>query len=119
MSAITRREFGTLTLGTLALPLMAHAQTIGGVRFGVQTYSFRELPRTPGGDASAAIIGAMQACGLTECELWAPQIEPASAGGRGRTPDQVREAREALRTWRVTTPLSHFTAIKDAFAKGG
>ena len=38
----------------------------------------------------------MQSLGLTECELWSPQIEPAAAGGRGRTPEQVREAREAL-----------------------
>ena len=96
MTTITRREFGVLALGTLALPRLITAQTIGGVRLGVQTYSFRELPRTPGGDASAAIIGAMQSLGLTDCELWSPQIEPAAAGGRGRTPEQIREAREAL-----------------------
>ena len=119
MSPITRREFGVLALGALALPRMAAAQTVGGVRLGVQTYSFRELPRTPGGDATAAIIGAMQTCGLTECELWSPQIEPAAAGGRGATPEQRQQAREALRTWRVSTPLSHFTDIKNAFAKGG
>ena len=116
---MTRREFGTLTLGALALPALAQAQTVGGVRLGVQTYSFRELPRTPGGDQTASIIDAMKACGLTECELWAPQIEPAAAGGRGRTPEQVREAREALRAWRVSTPLSHFSGIKDAFGKIG
>ena len=114
---ITRREFGALTLGALALPHMASAQTVGGVRLGVQTYSFRDLPRTPGGDATAAIIGAMQSLGLTDCELWSPQIEPASTGGRGRTPEQIRESREALRTWRVSTPLDHFRGIKDAFGK--
>jgi len=116
---MTRREFGTMTLGALALPALARAQTVGGVRLGVQTYSFRELPRTPGGDASAAIIGAMQSLGLTDCELWSPQIEPAAAGGRGRTPEQIRESREALRTWRVSTPLDHFRGIKNAFAKAG
>ena len=119
MTTITRREFGALTLGAIALPRFATAQTVGGVRLGVQTYSFRELPRTPGGDQTAAIVSAMQTCGLKECELWSPQIEPAAAGGRGRTPEQVREAREALRTWRVTTPLDHFRGIKDAFAKTG
>lgn len=119
MSSMTRRDFGVLTLGALTLPRLSAAQTVGGVRLGVQTYSFRELPRTPGGDATAAIIGAMQTCGLTDCELWAPQIEPAAAGGRGRTPGQVREAREALRTWRVSTSLDHFRGIKDAFAKAG
>jgi sugar phosphate isomerase/epimerase len=119
MTTMTRREFGTLTLGALALPRLTAAQTVGGVRLGVQTYSFREMPRTPGGDASAAIIGAMRSLGLTDCELWAPQIEPAAAGARGRAPEQIREAREALRTWRVTTPLDHFRRIKDAFAAGG
>ena len=119
MTTMTRREFGVLALGALALPRLTAAQTVGGVRLGVQTYSFRELPRTPGGDASAAIIGAMQSLGLTECELWSPQIEPAAAGGRGRTPEQVREAREALRTWRIQTPLDHFRGIQNAFAKAG
>jgi sugar phosphate isomerase/epimerase len=119
MSTFTRREFGALTLGALALPRLAFAQNVGGVRLGVQTYSFRELPRTPGGDQTAGIIDAMKACGLTECELWSPQIEPAAAGGRGRTPEQVREAREALRTWRVSTPLEHFRGIKEAFGTIG
>lgn len=119
MSPMTRREFGALTLGALALPRLATAQTVGGVRLGVQTYSFRELPRTPGGDATAAIIGAMQTLGLTDCELWSPQIEPAATGGRGATPEQRQQAREALRAWRVSTPLSHFTGIKNAFARAG
>ena len=119
MATMTRREFGALALGALALPRLAAAQTVGGVRLGVQTYSFRELARTPGGDQTAAIIDAMRACGLTDCELWSPQIEPAAAGGRGRTPEQAREAREALRTWRVSTPLDHFRGVKDAFAKAG
>jgi sugar phosphate isomerase/epimerase len=119
MTTVTRRQFGALTIGGLAMPRLAAAQTVGGVRLGVQTYSFRELPRTPGGDASAAIVSAMQSLGLTDCELWAPQIEPAAAGGRGRTPDQVREARESLRAWRTQTPLEHFRRIKDAFAAGG
>jgi sugar phosphate isomerase/epimerase len=119
MSTFTRREFGALTLSALALPRLAFAQNVGGVRLGVQTYSFRELPRTPGGDQTAGIIDAMKACGLTECELWSPQIEPAAAGGRGRTPEQVREAREALRTWRVSTPLEHFRGIKEAFGTIG
>jgi hypothetical protein len=40
----------------------------------------------------------MKECGLTECELWAPQIEPLSPFGRGRpTPEQAQQAREALR----------------------
>jgi len=115
---ITRREFGTLTVGALALPALVGAQTVGGVKIGVQSYSFRELPRPAGGDATAAIIAAMKTCGLTDCELWSPQIEPAAAGGR-RSPDELRQAREALRAWRTSTPLQHFESTRQAFAKEG
>jgi sugar phosphate isomerase/epimerase len=115
----TRREFGLLTLSSLALPSLGFAQNVGGVQLGVQTYSFRGLPRTPGGDQSDAIIAAMKECGLTECELWSPMIEPASTAGRGATPDQVRQAREDLRSWRVQTPLSHFQGLRKKFESAG
>jgi sugar phosphate isomerase/epimerase len=116
---ITRRQFGALSLGALITPALARAQTVGGVRIGVQTYSFRELPRAPGGDATLSIIDAMKACGLTECELWSPQIEPAAGGGRGRSPEEIRQAREALRNWRINQPIEHFNGIRQAFATAG
>jgi len=123
MTTITRREFGALTLSALALPRVAVAQTVGGVRLGVQTYSFRELPRTPGGDQTAGIISAMQTCGLTECELWAEELEPPRVRPvRNPTPEQqqqLRENREALRTFRVQTPIDHFRRIGDAFRAAG
>lgn len=115
----TRREFGTLALSGLALPSLGFAQNVGGVQLGVQTYSFRQLPRTPGGDQTDAIITAMKECGLTECELWSPMIEPASTAGRGATPEQVRQAREDLRRWRVDTPLSHFQGLRQKFQSAG
>jgi len=69
---ITRREFGKVTIASLAFPRVAAAaieSRVSGVRVGVQTYSFRELPRPAGGDAVDAIIAAMTACGLGECEV--------------------------------------------------
>ena len=123
MSTLTRREFGAVTLAALALPRAAFAQTVGGVRLGVQTYSFRDLPRTPGGDQTASIIDAMKTCGLTECELWADEIEPARLRfGRNPTPEQqqqLRENRDAIRKFRVQTPIEHFRNIGDAFRKSG
>ena len=53
VSAVTRREFGKLTLASLAFPRLAAAaidSRIAGVRVGAQTYSFRELPRPAGAD---------------------------------------------------------------------
>lgn len=116
----TRREFGLLTLSSLALPALGHAQTVNGVRLGVQTYSLRELPRPAGGDMVEPLITGMSECGFTECELWAPQIEPVSPFGRGRgTPEQNQKAREDLRRWRIETPISHFQAIRKKFDSAG
>ena len=116
----TRREFGRIALSTLAMPALARAQTVGGVRLGVQTYSFRELPRPAGSDFVEPLITAMRECGLTECELWAPQIEPPNPFGRGRpAPDEAQKAREELRTWRLKTPLDHFQQIGKKFKAAG
>jgi sugar phosphate isomerase/epimerase len=108
---LTRREFGGLALGgMLAGPRIAGVgadATIAGVRVGVQTYSFRDLPRTSDGDAVGPIIDAMTACGFAECELYAPQIEP----------DDL--SRERLRAWRVGTPLDYFHGIKRRFDAAG
>ena len=106
----SRREFGKFTLAALALPrtLMAAVDSkVKSVRFGVQTYSFRDLPRPEGGDAVDVIIQAMTACGLGECELWSPQLEPA------------KKTREDLRAWRLTTPLDHFAGIRKKFDAAG
>jgi len=117
---LTRREFGALALSTVALPSILRAQTVAGVRLGVQTYSFRDLMRPQGGDMVDVIIAAMKECGLTECELWAPQIEPASTFGRGRpTPEQAQQTRDTVKTWRLETTLDHFRAIRKKFESAG
>ncbi len=119
----TRREFGMLTLAGLARlkpDTTGFDATVNGVRVGVQTYSFRDLPRTPGGDAVDTVVKAMTECGLTECELFAPQVEPKFDSGRGggSSPD-AQKAREDLRKWRLETPLDHFRAVKKKFDAAG
>ena len=121
----TRREFGKLTLAGLALPraLAAADPTVNGVRLGVQTYSFRELPRAAGSDAVDSVIKAMTDCGLSECELFAPQVEPQFSAGRGQrggppSPEAVK-AREDLRKWRLETPLDHFKEVGRKFKAAG
>src|SRR5690349_9673058 len=125
---ITRREFGKLTLAGLALPAFAKSAAaadsrVAGVRLGVQTYSFRDLPRTPDGDAVDTVIRAMKECELVECELFAPQVEPQFSAGRGQrgappSPEAVK-AREDLRKWRLETPLDHFRDVKKKFDAAG
>ena len=118
---LTRREFGTLALAPFAIPRLAAAQTVKNVRLGVQTYSFRDLPRTPGRDHVDTIIAAMKACGLTECELFAPQVEPQTARGEGgaAASSAATRARDELRKWRLETPLTHFKTIGAKFRDAG
>jgi sugar phosphate isomerase/epimerase len=120
----SRREFGKLTLAALALPrtlMSAVDSKVKGVRFGVQTYSFRDLPRPDGGDAVDVIIRAMTASGLGECELWSPMLEPRFGGSARLTPGspEAVKAREDQRAWRLKTPIDHFTGIRKKFHAAG
>jgi sugar phosphate isomerase/epimerase len=118
----TRREFGQLTLAAFALPLVD--PRVNGVRLGAQTYSFRDLPRTAGGDAVDPVIKACVECGIGEVELFAPQVEPQfNSGARGRRgeppPPEAVKAREDLRKWRLETPLDHFRDVRKKFDAAG
>jgi sugar phosphate isomerase/epimerase len=131
-SRFTRREFGALTIGGMAAAVRLKPDTTyayadpgyRGVRLGAQSYSFRDLPRTPGGDGVDQVIRAFKECELVECELFAPQVEPQfSSGARGRRGDppspEAIKAREDLRKWRLETPLDHFKQIGEKFKKAG
>ena len=93
------------------------ASPVGGVRLGVQTYSFREIARSGSADAVDVILKSMKACGLDECELWSPQIEaPRPAGA---APLERTAAREALRAWRLSTGPDYFAGIRRRFQAAG
>ena len=125
---LTRRDFGLLMGASLAgvrLKADTTAEAINGVHIGVQTYSFRDMPRPAGAaDAVDLVIKAMKDSGVSECELFAPQLEPAQpAGGRGArgappSPEAVK-ARDDLRKWRLETPLDRFTAVRKKFDAAG
>jgi len=87
-----------------------------GVQLGAQTYSFHEIP-VDGMDHTDAIIKDLRACGLTDCELFAPQIEPGLARGRQVDQAAIRQSREAQKQWRLTVPLSYFEAIRRKFSR--
>lgn len=119
---LSRRQFSYQVMAGLLLPAAGRrlsAAPVNGVRLGVQTYSFRDLPRPAGGDAVDVIITAMKSCGVDECELWSPQIEPASPAGQPATSESRQQARQALRRWRIETPLGHFEGIRKKFAAAG
>ncbi len=127
----TRRQFARTILAGLTWPAVtarwSQASPVGGVRLGVQTYSFREIARAGAPDAVDVILASMKTCGLDECELWSPQIEAADAqmrraappGSGTVTPAERQQAREALRAWRVRTGADYYEGVRRRFAAAG
>src|SRR5262249_25461792 len=130
---LTRRDFGKLTLAGLgSVRLKADAlfaaaslnSVFGGVHVGAQTYSFRDLPHAPAGDAIDNGLKALTDCGTGEWEWFSPQVEPQFASGaRGRRGDppspEAIKAREDLRKWRLETPIQHFRDVNRKFEVAG
>ena len=101
---LTRREFTTLALSSLAWPkLLAQTNAAGGVRLGAQTYSFRDMTRPPDGDMSDVLVKALTRMRPARVRA----VVAAARAGQG--------AREELRRWRVETPLDHFRSIRKKF----
>src|SRR4051812_6618527 len=101
------------------------ADATGGVRLGVQTSSFRDLPRQADRDSVDALILALNECGTRECELFAPQVEPIGLGGHAAghhatvasmTPQMMRRE---LRKWRLRAPIAQFASIGGRLQKAG
>ena len=121
----SRRDFVRMALAGMPLSRALGAtinSIVNGVRLGAITYSFRELPRTPGAaDAVDVMIKACTECGIGEIELYSPQLEPAPpAAGSGRPDPAVqRAARQALRQWRLETPVDPFKAVRKKFENAG
>ncbi|HXB72268.1 MAG TPA: TIM barrel protein [Candidatus Acidoferrales bacterium] len=142
---LSRRDFGKTALA--GLPLTAALTTVrraaagptaSGVRLGVATYSFRDLPRTPGRDNVDDVIKALQFAGAREIELGSANTEPAGPNSgpavppppsaypppiKPPSPEEVAAAklavRNALRHWRLATPASKHEAFRTRFQAAG
>jgi sugar phosphate isomerase/epimerase len=111
MAPISRRNAGKILLagsaGLLAarLPLQGAEyidSMVRGVQLGAQSYSFRDR-------GLDACIKAFVECGLGECELWQGSVEPKFEHNNW----------QALRKWRLETPLSFFHDIRSKFDHAG
>ena len=116
-SIYSRRDFGKLAVAATPFSWALGAainSKIDGVQLGAQSYSFRDLP------LDEAIKG-MAADGLGVCELFGGHVEPAGPRGKGAPADPAdrKKAREDLRQWRTTVPLSFFTGVKKKFDDAG
>jgi sugar phosphate isomerase/epimerase len=111
MAIASRRDF--IKAACAGVPFYAAAlgkidSVAGGVRLGTITYSFRQVPRTPGSpDALDVVIKALIECGIGEIELFSPDLEP-----RG-------QSREDLRKWRSSTAMDHYRAVRKRFDDAG
>jgi sugar phosphate isomerase/epimerase len=135
---LTRRAFGkTAVTGLSGLALAATRwssltgaaridATISGVKVGAITYSFRDMPRIPGADYLEVGIRGCVECGIGAAELWATMAQPQTILPRNGqynpkvmdTPE-MKQAREEMRRWRITTPMSYWQGIRKRFDDAG
>jgi len=109
MALISRRDAGKLIVaggaawlaaGKLALGAKRIDSVVRGVQIGAQSYSFRDRPLDE-------CIAAFQTVGLGECELYTGHTDPKDVHG------------DALRQWRLSTPLKHWQEIRTKFDNAG
>lgn len=124
METYSRRDFGRMLI---ALPLAvqpAPVYEINGVRIGLETFSFHDLP--PSGDPRLipTIIGNMREIGLGECEIMSGHIEPYASVATGwwvqsRRAPGYKEMREGARHWRLTVSPDYYVRIRRQFEEAG
>lgn len=132
---ITRRELGKLALAAVPFSAQSSAEAAGsGIRLGVDTFSFRDLLRTPGLDNVDDVIKALQSVGAREIVLSSVNTEPAGPNSgpavppppsaypdpiKAPSPAEVAAARLAvrndLRKWRLATPPEKHEAVRAKF----
>jgi sugar phosphate isomerase/epimerase len=121
----SRRDFGKFVFCALPLARVAVASAIdsrvNGVEIGVQSYSFRNL-------SFVDALKAMQTDKLGLCELFSPHIEGGHLtqappipweATKQPTEEETRAAREELRKWRLTVPMSFYKEIRKRFSDAG
>ena len=130
----SRRDFTRFSLTALSsvfLPAPVAGRspqslaTVRGVKLGAITGVFGPFTPTDGGDVVDAVIANAKAAGIGHVEFVTSLIEPRVVGGAvgGQAPAVVTpaysESREALRQWRLTTPLDRFREIRAKFDRAG
>jgi sugar phosphate isomerase/epimerase len=132
MTTCTRRDFGKLALAALPLPalgfsgaLAAQSNTqIAGLQFGIETFSFHDLP--PAGDPQLipTIVRNMTELGLVECEIMSGHVEPYASVATGwwvqsRKAPGYQKMREDARRWRLTVPMDYYAKVRKQFEDAG
>jgi sugar phosphate isomerase/epimerase len=129
VATLSRRDLGKLVASVpLSLAMARQTRTppttINGVVFGVETFSFHDLPRSGDPALIPTIIRNMQALGIAECEIMSGHIEPYASALTGwwvqsrRAPDFSR-LRDEARQWRLTVSMDYYREIRKQFEDAG
>jgi sugar phosphate isomerase/epimerase len=122
----TRREFARLLV---SLPLsvglaQSRASTIAGIQFGLETFSFHDLP--PAGDPRLipTIVRNLRELGLDECEIMSGHVEPWGSYATGwwvqsRRAPGFQQMRDEARRWRLSVPFDYYAGIRRQFEEAG
>jgi sugar phosphate isomerase/epimerase len=126
---VTRRQFGKLALA--GMPAIANraqaapaASLIGGIPFGVETFSFHDLPAAGDARLIQTLMEDMKFAGLAECEIMSGHVEPMGSYATGwwvatrRAPGYAK-MREDARRWRLTVPMDYYRNIRKQFDDAG
>jgi sugar phosphate isomerase/epimerase len=128
MQDYSRREFCKMAA---ILPFAAvlpqrsfQPSLIGGLPFGVETFSFHDAP--PAGDPRLipTIIRNMKEAGLAECEIMSGHIEPWGNYATGwwvqtRKAPGFSKMREDARQWRLSISMDYYHNIRNQFEDAG
>ena len=122
---ISRRDLGKLALGAMALPAAAARKidsVVSGVQFGLQSYVFTGIGLPQDGLVDV-VIASMVECGLGECDLYAPLVEPGLLWDKVRAPGATAaeraQARAELSAWRASVSLDHYRPLRKKFEDAG
>jgi len=125
----SRRDFGkTLLAGVPAAAAFAQTpkliEKINGVQFGVETFSFHDLPAAGTPELIPALIQDMRDVGLVECEIMSGHVEPRGSYATGwwvatRKAPGYNEMREDARNWRLTIPMDYYRKVRKQFEDAG
>jgi sugar phosphate isomerase/epimerase len=98
---ISRRQFAYASLAAGASPALAARinPVHGGVKLGVQSYSFRDRTLDQA-------IAAMKEIGIGSVEMWSGHVEP-------------KLSRDELRKWRLSADLNEFKSVRKKYDAAG
>jgi sugar phosphate isomerase/epimerase len=132
---LTRRAFCQTAAAGAAAPFLsmrgqvsgtpADAATVRGVKIGAITGVYGPFQAAAGQNVVDVVIAKSIEGGVGHVELVNTLFEPRVTGGGigGQAPDAVtpeyRQTREALRQWRLSTPVDRFAEVRRKFDAAG